>query len=632
MNTDLIAHAVMIAENLGAPVFPVIVQPDPENPGKMKKSPLIKAWQKSEATNAEAIEELFRQRPHATHVGILTGAKSRILAVDLDGEPGLQWWREHTELLPVTRTQRTQRPGGKHLLYRIPAGCGLRNTASKVAPGVDIRADDGFIVDWSREFPPEIEDLADAPLALIEFLKTATAKKDAPGASTGDRSKDNTANGSGKFGEGQRHAALTSHAGVLRRWGLKGAELEGALMGWNAEHCDPPQDRADVIRIVQDFSKKEGNEEAAAEPLFDASHARIGIKTFTEIQPPPSFVIDGILPVDVGVLSAPGGSSKSTFQLWRAIHIILKRPFLGRQVLKPGRVLIISAEDPLRRIRYRAHHTAQHMDLSEQDLETLGENLLIEDMTGQVCRLAALSSDGNLYQTAVVNHLVEAYKDSKLSLAVLDPYVFFGPGERLVNDGDSIMAQVGARLVRELGSAVEFIAHSGKANAREGRSDQYASRGGSALPDGMRCVEVLTVVSPKEEDLPASLDTTDVAQGRILRLHIPKITDAPPIKTAFYIQRTRFGFEWLENITNDAHEAELHRIQTLQAFIEAQLKVGVRHTRNTLNARPLGMKRDDMRNAVHAGVERGFLIEKELPKTERRGRRESYLIVGAPAC
>ncbi len=288
MSADLIAHAVMVAENLGAPVFPVIVQPDPEKPGKMKKSPLIKEWQKSEATNPQAIEELFKQRPHATHVGILTGEKSRLLAVDLDGEPGQQWWREHGDLLPMTRTQRTQRPGGKHLLYRVPAGCGLRNTAGKIAPGVDIRADDGFIVDWSREFPPEIEDLTDAPPALIEFLKSAT--KEAP--------KEKTANGSGKFGEGERHAALIRHAALLRRRGLKGGELEGALLGWNAEYCDPPQDRDDVIRIAQDFSKKEGDDKSAkddAQVRERLSEARI--QGHLAAWPDPASLPDGLPPV-----------------------------------------------------------------------------------------------------------------------------------------------------------------------------------------------------------------------------------------------------------------------------------------------------------------------------------------------
>lgn len=369
-------------------------------------------------------------------------------------------------------------------------------------------------------------------------------------------------------------------------------------------------------------------------PLFNAELARIGLKTFTEIQPPPVFIVDGMLPLDVLLQSAPGGSSKSTFDIWKAIHIILGRDFLGRKIIKPGPVLIISAEDSIRRIRYRAHYLASQMNLSEQELETLGENLLIEDMAGQTVRLAALSSEGNLHQTLVVDLIIDAYQDTGLSLTVFDPYVFFGPGERLVNDGDSMMAQVGARLVRALECAVQFTAHSGKANARTGSTDQYASRGGSALPDGMRCVQVLTVVGPKDDDIPTSIADEDVAEGRILRLSIPKITDAPPITRPFYIRRDKFGFTWIENTTNDPHEIELRRIEAIRSFIEAQLRGGVSHTRNTLDAcaTSLGMKRDAVRMGLHTALERGFIIEKELPPGQRKGRRTHCLVAGAPVC
>src|SRR5450759_3642000 len=113
----------MMAEELGIPVFPVRVELDAAHPSKTIKRPLIKRWQNGGAvTNPEAIEELFNKHPEATHVGLQTGERSRILAIDLDGESGLEWWRAHGELLPPTRTQRTQRPGGKHLLYRMPVG------------------------------------------------------------------------------------------------------------------------------------------------------------------------------------------------------------------------------------------------------------------------------------------------------------------------------------------------------------------------------------------------------------------------------------------------------------------------------------------------------------------------------
>ncbi len=380
--------------------------------------------------------------------------------------------------------------------------------------------------------------------------------------------------------------------------------------------------------------RSKGETEAPpTEVVFDSTQSPIGLNTFTQIQPPPPFIIEDLLPRDVCMLSAPGGSSKSTLMIYQAIHIILKRDFLGRAVLKPGPVLIVSAEDPLPRIKYRAHHVAVKMNLSEQEQETVGEQLLVEDLSGSVCRLAALARDGNLYQTTVVDQLIEAYKDRALSLLVLDPIVLFGPGERFVNDGDSMMAQIGARLVRELGCATLFIAHSGKANAREGKTDMYSSRGGSALPDGMRMVEVVTIVAPKDKHVPAVVNPKDIADGRILRLTIPKITDAAPITEPIYLRRDGFGFEWIEQTAYDPKEALLRDIRKVQAFIKTQLDLGVSHSKSSLDSclKDLGMSRDEVRQIVHAAVEKGYVLEKELPKKECRGSKKTHLVVGVPA-
>jgi hypothetical protein len=128
----LISCACRAVEELGTPAFPVWVHPDPDSPGKMLKTPLVGGWQNSGAvTHPEAIESLFRRHPDATHVGLQVGLSSRVLVIDLDGEPGQQWRREHAEILPATRAQRTQREGGLHMYYLLPPGVELRNSASK---------------------------------------------------------------------------------------------------------------------------------------------------------------------------------------------------------------------------------------------------------------------------------------------------------------------------------------------------------------------------------------------------------------------------------------------------------------------------------------------------------------------
>jgi len=93
-----------------------------------------------------AIRALFSRR-NAILVSVPTGEISGVDVLDLDYRHGAaEWELAHAELLPTTRTHRTQ-SGGKHLLFRHAPG--VRNSASKIAPGVDTRGAGGYIV-----FPP----------------------------------------------------------------------------------------------------------------------------------------------------------------------------------------------------------------------------------------------------------------------------------------------------------------------------------------------------------------------------------------------------------------------------------------------------------------------------------------------
>ena len=121
------------------------------------------------------IREQFSQ-PDAALIGVPTGHVSGLFVLDVDPE-GLGWYEANKSGLPVTRTQRTRRDG-YHVVMRMPAQH-VGSSASKVAPGVDIRADGGYVVWWRTE-GLEVEHAgayADAPQWLVD---AATARPSAP--------------------------------------------------------------------------------------------------------------------------------------------------------------------------------------------------------------------------------------------------------------------------------------------------------------------------------------------------------------------------------------------------------------------------------------------------------------------
>jgi hypothetical protein len=80
-------------------------------------------------------------------VGVRTGRLSGIDGLDVDDAEGEAWLADNRYRLPLTREHHT--PRGRHLLFAHAAG--LRCSASRIALGVDVRADGGYFIDWSRE-------------------------------------------------------------------------------------------------------------------------------------------------------------------------------------------------------------------------------------------------------------------------------------------------------------------------------------------------------------------------------------------------------------------------------------------------------------------------------------------------
>lgn len=137
------------AISLGLPVFPCTAN----------KAPLTARGFLDATTDPDKIIASF-SRPGAALIGVPTGAASGIAVVDVDVKddaPGMAWLEDHPEL-PQTRTHAT-RSGGWHLVFRHVAG--IRNSAGRIAPGVDVRGDGGYVI-----YPPSpgyaVADEADA--------------------------------------------------------------------------------------------------------------------------------------------------------------------------------------------------------------------------------------------------------------------------------------------------------------------------------------------------------------------------------------------------------------------------------------------------------------------------------------
>jgi hypothetical protein len=180
-----------------------------------------------------------------------TGFGSRVVVVDADTTEAYE--KMHTKYgEPHARTKR-----GGHWYFRHPQDGKV--TSRKFAPGLDCKADGGYVVvppsrnrTWTRGIP----DLATLP-RLPEELKRRLREEQTGGQGRGGHALPDDGPVGGEIPNGNRNGALTSLAGTMRRRGMGGAEILAALVVTNRLRCKPPLKDEEVRRISQSVARYE---------------------------------------------------------------------------------------------------------------------------------------------------------------------------------------------------------------------------------------------------------------------------------------------------------------------------------------------------------------------------------------
>jgi hypothetical protein len=137
---------------------------------KSAKTPRINDWPNAAVQTRAAITDWWHQWPDSL-VGVPSGSKAGIVVVDIDPK-GHDWYEAHKDRLPVTQIHKT--PRGLHLVFDYPLLDEVRNdTGKKIAPGVDVRGDGGYVIWWpAHGYAIENKGvLADIPDWLLDLIK-----------------------------------------------------------------------------------------------------------------------------------------------------------------------------------------------------------------------------------------------------------------------------------------------------------------------------------------------------------------------------------------------------------------------------------------------------------------------------
>jgi hypothetical protein len=226
------------------------------------KRPMIRwlEFQQRQASEAE-VAGWYRRWPQA-NVGIVTGALSGLVVLDVDPRHGgdqslAEWQREHGPL-PQTIEAITG-GGGRHLYFSHPGGV-IHNRAG-LAAGIDLRGDGGCVV-----APPSIHasghtyrwrsghGAGQIPLAAMPgwLLQRVTGEHHRLGHSLDDW-RNLVRQGVLK---GERNSTIASFSGHLLWHGVDPDVVQELLLCWNQVRCRPPLSDKEVIRTVDSIGHR----------------------------------------------------------------------------------------------------------------------------------------------------------------------------------------------------------------------------------------------------------------------------------------------------------------------------------------------------------------------------------------
>jgi hypothetical protein len=225
------------------------------------KTPATVHGVKDATTNLDTVRQWWRAVPDY-NVAVATGSLSSIFVVDvdsLDAEAELRKLELKYGSLPCSVEVITAR--GRHIYFKLPTAMAVRNSASRIAPGIDVRGEGGYVL-----VPPSVhpsgrcycwsvdtaKTFADPPEWLL--AKIAAAPNGTVAVTPPSEWRELVTSG---VVQGQRDSTITRLAGHLLRRRIDPFVTLALLQTWNATRCTPPLSEIDVKRIVESIAGME---------------------------------------------------------------------------------------------------------------------------------------------------------------------------------------------------------------------------------------------------------------------------------------------------------------------------------------------------------------------------------------
>lgn len=287
------------------------------------KRPLVEHGFKAATQDAAIVTRWWQKYPDAL-IGVPTGSASGLVAIDVDPE-GRGWLQKVQGQLGAHRLHGTRR--GKHLLYRMN-GVTVRNSASQVADGVDVRGEGGYIVWWPAHGGVSVGEPGELPAWLAKAVRTAGVVK---------LNGHTKPAGWSEVPDGQRDDWLSARAYSLAKAGWGEEKILDVVRALSNQHCNPPKTEKELLHIVRGKRK-----------FIDPDTEVELIRADKIPDKPVDWLWKGFLARNkFHLLSGSGGTMKSTLALMLAATISKGGKWPDGTRCPRGNVVIWTGEDDL---------------------------------------------------------------------------------------------------------------------------------------------------------------------------------------------------------------------------------------------------------------------------------------------
>jgi hypothetical protein len=490
MATDI--DAAIEAASIGWCVFPC----------GSDKRPLTAHGFKDASRDLEAVRAMWSAHPGAA-VGIATGA-SDLVVIDVDvknGAPGMDKWAELSEDLGRAADETTQvrtPSGGLHVYYRAN-GARVTSTVGKLAPGIDTRADGGYVIGAGSPGYAYVPDHGPDRLRKLPALLAERLSSTEPASNTAAETPPDV------IPQGQRDATLTSLAGTMRRRGMSADAIFAALKVTNEKRCQPPLAEREVEKIAASVARYEPQEQAA-----DSTPETPLLRRLADVEPR---AVEWLWPRRIpfgmpSVLFGPTGLGKSHVWMDLVARVSIGAFWTDGGEAPIANCVVLSAEDDPETVIV-PRLTFSGADLSK--VFVFPSVAIFDPEKGR--RAFSFREDAARLEAAI--------RSVSAQLAVVDPITAYlrGVDSHRTTEVREVLAIVDD-IARRTGAAILCIGHPNK-NDGTNTSAIHRLSGSAAFGDAARSVMAL-VSDPDDEErrllLPVKMSIAAKPQGLGFRI------------------------------------------------------------------------------------------------------------------